>query len=92
MSHGRYVTDKFVSCFRNLPTPSIEGKLSVTLYLWCGHTMKKTKQKKNSQLLSEVLSSVVCEKSDLVWTIPYKKELHLKILKELFQEFPISVN
>ena len=57
------------------------------------HTMKKVKHEKSinlSNLLAEGLLTVVCEKNDLVWTVPFSVELHAQIVKELLSKFKIS--
>ena len=43
-----------------------------------------------SNLLAEGLLTVVCEKNDLVWTVPFSVELHAQIVKELLSKFKIS--
>ena len=53
--------------------------------------MKKVKHEKSinlSNLLAEGLLTVVCEKNDLVWTVPFSVEL--QIVKELLSKFKIS--
>ena len=55
--------------------------------------MKKVKHEKSinlSNLLAEGLLTVVCEKNDLVWTVPYTEEHHTQNLKELLSKFKIS--
>ena len=52
--------------------------------------MKKVKHEKSinlSNLLAEGLLTVVCEKNDLVWTVPFSVELHAQIVKELLSKF-----
>jgi len=47
--------------------------------------MKKVKHEKSinlSNLLAEGLLTVVCEKNDLVWTVPFSVELHAQIVKD----------
>ncbi len=39
------------------------------------------------KLLAEELLTVVCERNDLVWTIPFSKELHVRIVAELREKF-----
>ncbi len=51
--------------------------------------MKKVKHEKSinlSNLLAEGLLTVVCEKNDLVWTVPFSVELHAQIVKELLSK------
>lgn len=55
--------------------------------------MKKVKHEKSinlSNLLAEGLLTVVCERNDLVWTVPFSVELHAQIVKELLSKFKIS--
>lgn len=54
--------------------------------------MKNVELINDNVLVAEVLGSVVCEKSDLVWVVPFTPELQKQILVELFSEFPISEN
>lgn len=54
--------------------------------------MKKVEQVNDTVLITEILAAMVCEKSDLVWTVPFSFELHEQIVNELFTKFPISEN
>jgi len=54
--------------------------------------MKKEKRVEGNCLLIEVLNMMVCEKSDLVWYIPFSVELHQNIVKELAAAIPVSSN
>ena len=54
--------------------------------------MKKLKQKSSKELVAEILTNVVCEKNDLVWTLPFTQESYAQILKELFVRCPLSDN
>ena len=56
--------------------------------------MKKVKHEKSinlSNLLAEGLLTVVCEKNDLVWTVPFSVELHAQIVKELLSKFRFRI-
>lgn len=54
--------------------------------------MKKIKQINDSTLIGELLDTMVCEKSELVWIVPYSPELHDQIIKEIFSEIPVTEN
>lgn len=54
--------------------------------------MKKTKQIEVDCASVEILNTLVCEKSDLVWTVPYTPELHRHIVDELLVQHPLSSN
>ena len=54
--------------------------------------MKKTKQLNDATLVAEILETLVCEKSDLIWVVPFSPEVQEKIIKELFQAYFISEN
>lgn len=78
-------------CFRVLPTPTIEDRLSVTFILVCAY-MKKVEQINDTALITEILASMVCEKSGLVWVVPFSAEVQEQVLYELFSKFQISEN
>lgn len=54
--------------------------------------MKKVEQINDTALITEILTSMVCEKSDLVWVVPFSAEVQEQVLCELFSEFQISEN
>lgn len=54
--------------------------------------MKKTKQIEADCALVDILNTIVCEKSDLIWTVPYTPGLHEHIVQELLVQHPLSSN
>lgn len=81
-----------LSLFPGLPTPSIDDRLSVTFYFYVCKPMKKTKPLVDAALVMELLQTMICEKSDLIWAVSYSAEMQAHIIKELLQQFPISEN
>lgn len=54
--------------------------------------MKKTEQIYDTHLLVEIWDSLITEKSDLIWSLPFTEELHEHIVQELFVQNPVSKN
>ena len=54
--------------------------------------MEEIKEINGTALLAELLGSVVQEKNDLVWVVPFSEEIQKQICGELFSKFPIGKN
>lgn len=63
-----------------------------SLFLLCGHTMKEIKLVNDTSLITEVLDSMVCEKSEIVWIVPFCAELQEQIIDDIFSRYPVSNN
>lgn len=100
MKQGRWTVCHIGICgrlvcflFLGLPTSICKRQTIGHFLFWCGHIkMKKSNQIQSSNLVLEVLGTVVCEKTDLVWTLTFTRELHKRIVEELLVRFPMSVN
>ena len=54
--------------------------------------MEETKLVNNTNLITEVLNSMVCEKSEVMWIVPFNEELQEQIVDDLFSRYPVSDN
>lgn len=43
-------------------------------------------------LLTEILNSLVCERNEVIWLLPFSKEVHEQIVRELTAYYPVSSN
>ncbi len=54
--------------------------------------MEEIKEINDTVLMAEVLGAIVQERSELVWVVPFSKEIEKQVCKELFCRFPIAKN
>lgn len=54
--------------------------------------MKEIKLVNDTSLITEVLNSMVCEKSEIVWIVPFCAELQEQIVDDIFSRYPVSNN
>lgn len=66
--------------------------LTIRYFILVVAFMKKIEQIYDTHLLMEIWDSLITEKSDLIWSLPFTEELHEHIVQELFVQNPLSKN